>query len=306
MEERRAYLYIFPTVLLLIIIIGYPVVQAFIRSLYSDSISNKPSFIGLSNYIDVLTGADSKKFWEAAGNTVFFTVVTVVLETLIGFLMATVMNRAFRGRALVRASVLVPWAIPTAVVAVLWRWVFDARGIINAILGHQVLWLGSEWPAKTAIIFADVWKTSPFLGLLILAGLQGISHDLYEQASVDGANAWQKFVHITLPLIKPALVVAILFRMMDALRMYDLPQIFTGGANNTETLSMLVVRQATGNLNAGLGSALSTLTFVMIFAIAVGFIKLAGAQLLPDDEDIQSPRKTRKTKRAQDNGGKES
>ena len=179
---------------------------------------------------------------------------------------ALVMNRAFRGRALVRAAILIPWAIPTAVTTKLWSVVFDPEGILNKVLGTHIQWTSSIWPARSAIIIADTWKTTPFIALLILAGLQGISADVYEAARIDGTNAWQRFYRITLPLVKPALAVAVIFRTLDALRMYDLPKILTGGANGTTTMSILVVDQLNSGINSA--SALSTITFIFIFAIA--------------------------------------
>jgi multiple sugar transport system permease protein len=269
-----------PTLIVLGAIIGYPVVKAMWRSLFSDPIGRGAQFIGFDNYAKLLTGDLSGDFWASVKVTVFFTLVTVVFEVIIGFAMALVMNRGFRGRSVIRAAILVPWAIPTAVCAVLWRWTFDVHGIVNHLLGTDILWMGSEWPSKWAIIFADTWKTAPFIALLTLAGLQAIPGELYEAARVDGAGAIRRFFTITLPLVKPALVVAVLFRMLDVLRIYDLPQILTGGANDTMTLSMLVVRQSIGNLKAGLGSALSTVTFVIIFLIAIVYIRALGARVL--------------------------
>ena len=203
----------------------------------------------------------------------------MTLETIIGMCFALVMNRAFRGRGLVRAAILVPWAIPTAVTSKLWIVIFDPQGILNKVLGTHILWTSSQWPARFAIVIADVWKTTPFIALLILAGLQGISADIYESARVDGANAWQRFTKITLPLVKPALAVAVIFRTLDVLRMYDLPAILTGGANGTTTVSILVVKQlnSTGSNSA---SALSTITFIIIFAIALGMVRLFNANIV--------------------------
>ncbi len=214
-----------------------------------------------------------------------------MLETLIGLAMALVMNRAFRGRGILRASVLVPWAIPTAVAAVLWRWVFDPSGIVNALFGGKVVWTGSEIPSTIAIVVADTWKTAPFMALLILAGLQIIPDEVYEAAKIDGADAWQRFLRITLPLVRPALMVAILFRMLDALRMYDLPWIFTHGANGTSTLSILVVQSTLSQLKPGYGGALSTLTFVFIFITAFLFVRLLGVNAV---EAAGEPKKGRK------------
>lgn len=264
----------------LAIVVGYPVIGAIYRSFFDDPIGGTPEFIGFENYTRALVGADADEFWGSMEVTVFFTVVSVVLEVAIGFAMAMVMHRAFRGRGLIRASVLVPWAIPTAVTAVLWAWMFDPNGIVNHLLGQEVLWTGSEWPAKWAIVFADTWKTAPFIALLLLAGLQIIPDELYEAAKVDGASALRRFREITLPLIKPALLVAVLFRMLDVLRIYDLPAILTQGANDTTTLSILVVQMAIGNLEHGYGSALSTLTFLFIFLCAFLFVRLLGTNVV--------------------------
>jgi multiple sugar transport system permease protein len=278
-ERRLAVLLLAPMLAALGLVVAYPVASAVYRSFFDDPIGGEPAFIGLRNYADALFGYGSEGFWAALGNTAVFTVVTVVVETLLGLVMALVMHRAFRGRGIVRASVLLPWALPTAVSAVIWGWMLQPDGIVNALIGAEVVWGGSEWPAKWSIIFAEVWKTAPFVALLILAGLQTIPPHLYEAAAIDGASAWRRFTSITLPLAKPAIVVAVLFRTLDALRMYDLPQILTGGANNTETLSMLVVRAATSELKQGYGGALSTITFLFVFLCAFLLIRTIGANV---------------------------
>jgi multiple sugar transport system permease protein len=217
-------------------------------------------------------------FWGAVGVTVLFTVVSVGIETVVGMIMALMMNRAFRGRGLVRASILVPWAIPTAVTAKLWYVILQPDGILNRILGTHFVWTGDKWPARIGVILADVWKTTPFIALLILAGLQTIPGELYESAKVDGATAWQRFWRITLPLAKPAVAVAVIFRVLDVLRIYDLPQILTGGANGTTTLSILVVDQLrSGTYSA---SALSTITFLFIFGCAFLLVRVLGANIV--------------------------
>jgi len=279
-DQRLAFWLITPTLIALLLVVGYPIVRAIVRSFYDDPIGGTPGFIGLRNYTDALTGSGSSEFWGALWVTVFFTVVSVAFEVVIGFAMAMVMHRAFRGRGLIRTSVLVPWAIPTAVTAVLWGWIFQPNGIVNHLIGQHIIWTGSEWPAKWAIIIADTWKTAPFIALLLLAGLQIIPDELYEAAKVDGAGPWRRFLEITLPLVKPALLVAVLFRMLDVLRIYDVPAILTHGANDTTTLSILVVQSAIGNLQAGYGSALSTLTFLFIFLCAFLFVKLLGTNVV--------------------------
>lgn len=294
-QTKLALWLLAPTMVLLAVVIGYPVISAVVMSFQQDALLNNDGFFvpggfaGLSNYIAWLfqqcpaangtqfcpPGTLGAQFWEATGNTFFFTIVTVALETVIGFWMAVIMARSFRGRGLVRAAVLVPWAIPTAVTAKLFFFMFAFDGVINKALGTQILWTGQEWPAKFAIIIADTWKTTPFMALLILAGLQMIPKEVYEAARVDGATAWQRFRMITLPMVKPALMVAILFRTLDALRMFDLPYILTGGANGTTTLSILVINQIRSGFN--LASALSTITFVVIFLVAFVFVRFLGA-----------------------------
>jgi ABC-type sugar transport system permease subunit len=301
-EGRLAFILVAPTIALLGLIVGYPIVKAIYNSFLSDTQKIDPTtgqfqppgaWTGLTNFKHWLlqqcptgggkvtscpTGTLGSQFWGSISVTVGFTVVTVLLETLIGMVFALMMNRAFRGRALVRAAILIPWAIPTAVTAKLWQVVFDPQGVLNKLLGTQFAWTSERWPARSAIVIADVWKTTPFIALLILAGLQGISADIYESAKVDGANAWQRFIKITLPLVKPALAVAVIFRTLDVLRMYDLPAILTGGANGTTTVSILVVKQ----LHSGVysASALSTITFIFIFAIALGMVKLFNANIV--------------------------
>ncbi len=190
-------------------------------------------------------GDTGDQFFNAMYNTTFFMVTTVILETVIGVAMALIMHRALRGRGLIRASILIPWAIPTAISGLLWRYAFQADGIINQVFGTEVLWTVDAWQAKVTIIAADTWKTAPFIGLLVLAGLQVIPAEVYEAAKVDGASPWKTFVRITLPLVRPALVVAVLFRLLDVLRMFDLPWTLIGpGKESVETVSMLSFQQA--------------------------------------------------------------
>lgn len=309
-ESRRAWLLLAPTVILLAIVVGYPIVYAIVMSFQQDSGLDKATgmfvqggFAGFNNYTHWLlqqcstpngmaacpSGSLGSQFWNATGTTFFFAIVTVAFETVIGMGMAMIMNLNFKGRSLVRAAVLVPWAIPTAVTAKLWYFIFASAGIINALLGVTILWTSDEWAAKFAIIIADVWKTTPFMALLILAGLQLIPEDVYEAARMDGTNAWQRFWRITIPLVWPALMVAILFRLLDALRMYDLPAILTGGGggggNATTTLSILVVDQVRQGPNSA--SALSTITFLLIFLVAFIFVRFLGANVVGTQEAQQ-------------------
>ncbi len=289
-ESRLATWLILPTAVFLLSVVGFPVVKALYLSLFEDRFAGAGPFTGLGNYAKALTGDGSADFWPAFIVTNVFTGISVTFELAIGMMMALIMNRAFKGRALVRTSVLVPWAIPTAVTAKLWLWMMQPDGIVNAVTGQKIIWTGSEWPSKWAIIVADTWKTAPFIALLLLAGLQIIPGDVYEAARVDGATAWQRFTRITLPLLKPAILVAVLFRLLDVLRIYDLPALLTRGSNDTKTLSMLVVEQVQGSTKYGYGSALSTLTFLYIFVVAFAFVKLLGANVVA----TQAPKEVKK------------
>lgn len=287
---RLAATLLSPTFLVLALVAGYPVLAAFHESLYQRGqgldangfVVRGDTFVGLKNYTDIFTGPDSDAFWNAFWNTTFFTVVTVAIETVLGVAMALVMHRAFRGRGLVRASILVPWAIPTAVSALLWRWTFQADGVANAIIGKQILWTTEGFHAKLAVIIADTWKTAPFIGLLVLAGLQVIPREVNEAARVDGAGAWQAFWRITLPMVKPVLLVAVLFRLLDVLRMFDLPFVLIGAhKDSVETLTMRAFDEAS-NLRYGPAAALATVLFVYVAVVAYAFVKLLGADIIGD------------------------
>jgi multiple sugar transport system permease protein len=285
---RLAALLVSPTLLVLGVVVAYPILSAFGQSLFTQGqgvdsqgfVIQGDQFVGFQHYTDMLFGASAARFWNALGNTTFFTVVTVGMEAVLGTVMALVMHRAFRGRSLVRASVLVPWAVPTAVSGLLWRWIFAPDGAANAILGRQVLWTADGVQAKFAVIVAEVWKTAPFVGLLVLAGLQLISHEILEAAAMDGAGPWRRFWSITLPLVKPALLVAVLFRMLDALRMFDLPFILIGQQKSSvETLTMLAWQDAI-NVRYGPAAAYATVMFLYIAVVAFLFVKLLGADII--------------------------
>jgi multiple sugar transport system permease protein len=299
-STARAWLFVSPVLAALAVVIGYPVLRALWMSFQRDPgladnglFETSGGWAGLDNYTHWLfqrcgsvtcpEGNLGAQFWSAVGVTLFFAVVTVVLETTLGLGLATIMGKTFRGRALLRAAVLIPWAIPTAVTSRLWEFIFAPNGVFNRVLGTGILWTADPWPARFAVVIADVWKTTPFMALLILAGLQVIPGDVYEAARVDGASAWQRFTQITLPLLKPALMVAVLFRTMDALRLYDLPFILTQDNPATRTVSMLVVDQVRTGANSA--SALSTITFLMIFAVAFVLVKFLGANAVRTQEE---------------------
>lgn len=289
-QARLAWILISPTVLVLTIVILIPIAQSLYQSLFgrprledNGFFSTIEPFVGLKNYTDIFSSA-GERFWVAFYNTTLFGVVTVVLETVLGVAMALIMHKAMKGRGIVRASVLVPWAIPTAVSAILWGWIFNQNGVANAILGRHVMWASGDLSAKAAIIIADVWKTAPYIGLLTLAGLQLIPDEVYEAAKIDGASAWKRFTSITLPLVKPALVVAVVFRALDALRMFDLPYILIGPRKSSvETLSMLV-QDESSNSRYGSAAAYALILFLYVFVFAVAFLKITNTDISGNDE----------------------
>lgn len=289
-SRRLALLLLSPTFLVLAVVVGYPVLAGFRESLFQRAegldadgfVLEGEQFAGLKNYTALFTGERGDVFWNAFFNTTFFTVTTVVLETVIGVTLALIMHQALRGRAFVRASILVPWAVPTAMSGLLWKWIFQSDGIANTILGREILWTADGFQSKVAVVVAEVWKTSPFIGLLVLAGLQLIPAEVKEAAQVDGAGPWQRFRRITLPLVRPALVVAVLFRMLDSLRMFDLPYVLIGAnKESVETISMLAWNEA-GNLRYGVGTAYATILFLYIAVIAYVFVKVLGADVIGD------------------------
>ena len=291
-EGGFAYLLLAPTLLLLALVVGFPLVlsvwQAFHRSgdgIDPDTgliIAGDP-FVGLQNFAEAFTSAGAGAgFWNAFWNTTLFTVVGVTIETVLGVAMALVMARALRAVGIVRATILVPWAIPTVVSALMWQLIFDANGIFNRVINTQVLWTTEGWQAKAAVLIADIWKTAPYIGLLTLAGLQTIDNQVYEAAQVDGAGRWQMFWRITLPLVRPVLVVAVLFRMLDAMRMFDLPYVLLGRLESGQTLSMLAQDAAT-KTNYGMASAHSIILFCYICLVAFLFVKVLGADILGDE-----------------------
>ncbi len=248
----------------------------------------EPNFVGLSYYKQFLT---EKRMWLSLFNTAVFTAISVAAELLLGLWIAVLINKQFRGRGLVRAAVLIPWAIPTVISALMWKFLYDGQNGIVAkafatvgLISDMSTLLTTKWGAMFSVIFADVWKTTPFMALLIFAGLQTIPDSLYEAADIDGATKWQQFFRITLPLLKPAILVALLFRTLDAFRVFDLIYVLTGGgpANSTETISIYAYKTMFAQLNFGAGSALSVIVFVCVALISIGFIKILGADLLGD------------------------
>ncbi len=267
-----------PTVTVLLGVSLYPVIRTLWMSLRDTSpILQDDSFTGWTNLVRLLSDS---AFWNAWQQTVVFTGVSTFLETLLGLGIALVLHQSFRGRGFVRAVVLIPWAIPTVVTSRMFGYLLDGQhGIVNYLLlkvhvvDQPVNFLGNTETAMSAIIVADVWKTTPFMMLLILAALQTIPDELSESASMDGAGAWQRFFHVTLPLILPALLIAALLRTLDAFRMFDLPYVLTGGgpADSTEVMSTLAYKTMFSGSEYGYGSTIATAMFATEILIALGF-----------------------------------
>jgi trehalose/maltose transport system permease protein len=281
-ERRLAAYMVSPSVLLIALVAAYPIAYAVWLSLHQYSVRQaglsrwaEPNV--WSNYSNVLSDDD---FIEAIRNTFVFTVFSVGFELLIGLGMALAMHAAFRGQGLLRTVVLVPWAVLTVVTAIMWRSIFDPTlGIVNAALGTDIVWLGDTPYAMIVMIVADVWKTAPFMALLILAGLQVIPGEIYEAAKVDGATTWQRFRKITLPLLMPAILVALIFRTLDALRIFDLPFVLTKGQNGTNTMSLESYQTFAANNILGEGAAMAIITFFIVMIVSFLYIRFVGGNI---------------------------
>ncbi len=274
--ERRLGMYLtLPSYLVMILVTAYPLGYALVLSLYNFRLTdpNGRSFVGLSNYGVILT---DPVWWNDFVTTLAITVVTVAVELVVGFGFAFVMLRIVRGRGPLRTAILIPYGIVTVVSAFIWRYAFaiDA-GFVNQWLHLGAFdWFGDRWSAIFVICLSEIWKTTPFISLLLLAGLVQVPEDMQEAAKVDGATAWQRLWKITLPNMKAAIMVALLFRTLDAWRIFDNPYVMTNGANNTETISFLAYRQNVTLVNLGMGSAVSVVLFFTVVVIAWVFVKV--------------------------------
>lgn len=247
-----------------------------------------PNFVGLDNYKYYLD-TNNKDFWRALGYTFEFTIISVFLELVLGIIIALIINKPFKGRGIVRAAVLVPWAIPTVVCAMMWQFLYNGQYGLMAhiftslhLIKNSGVLLTTHSGSTFAIIFSDVWKTSPYMALLILAGLLGIDKSLYEAAAVDGASKVRQFFSITLPLLKPTILVALLFRSLDAFRIFDLVYVLTGGANETETISTLAYKTMFSQLEFGKGSTLAVFVFICVAILSILYIKVLGADVMSE------------------------
>ncbi|GAB3658654.1 sugar ABC transporter permease [Nocardioides korecus] len=272
-EARLGLMLIAPAAIIMIAVTGYPIIYAFYLSLFKADLRTPDAnqFVFLGNYVTVLS---SSIWWQAFGITMLITVVSTVLELVLGMVLAVVMHRTIVGRGLVRTSALVPYAIVTVVAAFSWRFAFTQD--LGWLAGGSAP-LTEKWPSIFIIILAEVWKTVPFMALLLMAGLALVPEDLLKAASMDGANGWQRFVRITIPLIKPSILVALLFRTLDAFRIFDNIFVLTSGSNGTASVSMVGYNNLIRGLNLGIGSTMAVLIFLTIAIIAFVFVKLFGA-----------------------------
>ncbi|OWY65887.1 sugar ABC transporter permease [cyanobacterium TDX16] len=286
-EQKTGWILLLPALIVMLVVYAYPILRAFWLSVFTQNLGTELElvFSGLSNYGRMFNDG---RFWQSLWNTTVFTTASVLSELILGIGVALVLNQAFKGRGIVRTITLIPWALPTAVMGVAWAWIFnDQYGVVNDILRRLGLietgisWLGNPTLAMIAVILADVWKTTPFIALLLLAGLQSIPGDLYEAHSLDGATPWQSFWKITIPLLMPQIIVSLLFRFAQAFAIFDLIQVMTGGGPGgaTETVSIYIYSTVMRYLDFGYGSALIVVTFlILVIAVAIASFLLTRAR----------------------------
>ncbi|HEU4952294.1 MAG TPA: sugar ABC transporter permease [Holophagaceae bacterium] len=275
MSGARPWRFLAPALAVLALVAGWPVLRTVFYAFTNASLLDPGAhrWVGLANFQDLLRDAD---WWRSVWNTVRFAAVSVTAETALGLGLALLLHAKFPGRGLARACALVPWAVPTVVSAKMWAWMLnDQFGAVNAALmhlglvRHPIAWLAEDATALWAVAAVDVWKTTPFMALLLLAGLQTIPEHLHEAARLDGASAWRRFRDITLPLLRPALLVAVLFRALDALRIFDLPFVLTSNSRSTAVMSVFARQQLMDFQDVGYGSAASFLIFVVVGSAAL-------------------------------------
>jgi ABC-type sugar transport system permease subunit len=287
-DRRLGYLLVAPAVVVLLLVTGYPLIYNLWNSFHHVDYIQPPvgTWAGLSNYAELFTG---HSFVPALEHTIGFTIVSVAVETSIGLALALALNKPFRGRAIVRAAIFIPWAVPTVVSAELWRTMFDPQsGFVNYILRELHLplanttWLDEKWTAWTAILIADAWRNTPFIAIVLLAGLQIIPADVYEAAKIDGASAWQTFRRITLPMLAPALMVALIFRTLSSFLIFDVVFIMTGGqpGTSTQVLSYIDYEAFLSSFDFGLGGAIAVALMVMALIIAAFYVRAFRTQEL--------------------------
>lgn len=289
MNERRfGWALVTPALAIVALIAIFPLGWTVWESLYRHDLRmpwlGRP-FVGLANYAAIMADA---RFWMSLAHTVLFTAVTVTVELALGLMFALAMHRTMRLRGLVRAAIVVPWAIPTVVAALLWRFAFDSQaGIVNAallatgVVENPIVWFVRATTAWVPVMLADIWKTTPFVALLLLAGLQNIDPALHEAAALDGAGAWARFRHITLPLLRPAILVTLIFRVLDAFRVFDLIYVLTNGGpgTSTEPVALYAFVTMLQHLRFGYGAAISVMIFLATLLVALLLIRGFGVRL---------------------------
>ena len=272
---RAAWLFLAPMIVALLLVAAWPLIRTILFSFTDANLSDLSNweFIGLANYIYLF---EDPLWWKAVRNTLFFTVISVALETAIGMVIALTLNAHMPGRGLLRAAVLIPWAIPTVVSAKMWSWMLnDQYGVMNAMLlsvgliDRPLAWLANPTLSMVSIIAVDVWKATPFMALLILAALQTLPGEVYEAARVDGVHPVKVFFRVTLPLIRPALLVAVIFRGLDALRVFDVIYVLMGNNENTASMSVYARQQLVENADVGYGSTAATCLFLVVALVTV-------------------------------------
>ena len=281
-QERLGWMLVIPSLVVVFAVAIYPLLETFRLSFTNTRLASvrEVRWVGFDNYQRLL---QDEQWWNSMKNTLIFTAASVTLETLLGMIVALTIHSQFRGRGLVRTSMLVPWAIPTVVSSLLWNWMLNDRyGVINSIFvrlgfmapGRNFAWTADPGTALGAVVAVDVWKTTPFMALLLLAGLQIIPSDVYEAAYVDGASKWQQFWQITLPLLRPALLVALIFRTMDSFRVFDLIFVLKGAATETMTVAIYTQQQLIQANRLGYGSAAAVVIFLCIGLMVLGYSRL--------------------------------
>lgn len=287
-EKQIGWYFIIPALIILALVFIYPIARAFWLSLLTQNLGTelKPIWSGLSNYTRILGDG---RFWQSLWNTSIFTSIAISLELVLGMIFALVLNQSFIGQGLARTATLIPWALPTAVMGLAWTWIFnDQYGVVNdvllrlGIIQEGITWLGEPTRAMFSLIVADVWKTTPFIAFILLAGLASIPDELYEAHAIDGANPWQSFRHITLPLLTPQILISLLFRFAQSFGVFDLVQVMTGGgpAGKTETVSIYIYTTVRRYLDFGYGAALVIVTFLLlILAVAIVYFVLSQTQI---------------------------
>ncbi len=295
---RSAWMFLAPTLFILAVVAGWPLFRTIYFSFTNASLTSlgDAKFVGFDNYLTWITLKSGRTvykglladlaWWNAVWNTMKFTVLSVLIETALGLIVALVLNAQFVGRGIVRAAILIPWAIPTIVSAKMWAWMLnDQFGILNdlfmalGLISQKIAWTANPETAMIAVLIVDVWKTTPFMALLILAGLQMVPGDIYEAAKIDGINPVKVFWRLTLPLIRPAIMVAVIFRMLDAMRIFDLIYVLTPNNAQTKTMSVMARENLFDFDKFAYGATASTVLFLLIATVTVLYMWLGRVNL---------------------------